>query len=120
MIEHPEDNNSSGTQNPAPRPLSTISIISFNARKRWETVSTVLNKYAGYVDIIMFQEPAWRGVCTQPSTTNRDGNVAHFFFFFFFLINVIYFKIELKGGLNHSLNFTSFIYKRKLHYANKS
>jgi hypothetical protein len=77
MIEHLEDNNPSGTRNPAPRSLSTISIISFNARKRWETVSTVLDKYAGYVDIIMFQEPAWRGVRTQPSTTNRDGDVAH-------------------------------------------
>jgi hypothetical protein len=77
MIEHPEDNNLSGTRNPAPRSLSTISIISFNARKRWETVSTVLDKYAGYVDIILFQEPAWRGVRSQPSTTNRDGDVAH-------------------------------------------
>jgi hypothetical protein len=36
----------------------------------------VLDKYAGYVDIIMFQEPAWRGVCTQPSTTSRMGDVA--------------------------------------------
>jgi hypothetical protein len=76
MIEHPEDNNPSRTRNPAPRSLSSISILSFNARKRWETVSTVLDKYAGYVDIIMFQEPAWRGVHTQPSTTNRMGDVA--------------------------------------------
>jgi hypothetical protein len=76
MIAHPEDNQPDGTRNPAPRSLSSISIISFNARKRWETVSTVLDKYAGYVDIIMFQEPAWRGVRTQPSTTSRMGDVA--------------------------------------------
>jgi hypothetical protein len=34
-----------------------------------------------------------------------------FFFFFFFCINVIYFKIELKGGLNCSLDFTSPVYR---------
>jgi hypothetical protein len=34
-----------------------------------------------------------------------------FCFFLFFLFNVIYFKIELKGGLNRSLDFTSPVYR---------
>jgi hypothetical protein len=58
MIEQPQDT-SSGDRKPAPRSFKSISILSFNARKSWETVSTVLDKYAGYVDIILFQEPAW-------------------------------------------------------------
>jgi hypothetical protein len=75
MIEQPQDN-PSGDQKPAPRSFKSISILSFNARKSWETVSIVLDKYARYVDIIMFQEPAWRGVHSQPSTTIRMGDVA--------------------------------------------
>jgi hypothetical protein len=34
-----------------------------------------------------------------------------FFFFFFFNFNGIYFKIDLKGGLNRSLDFTSPVYR---------
>jgi hypothetical protein len=75
MIEQPQDNNS-GDQKPTPCSFNSISIISFNAQKTWETISTMLDKYAGYVDIVMFQEPAWRGVRSQPSTTNRMGDVA--------------------------------------------
>ncbi|EKM73829.1 hypothetical protein AGABI1DRAFT_134011 [Agaricus bisporus var. burnettii JB137-S8] len=60
----------------APRSLQNLTILSFNARKSWETTSIVLDKCAGYVDIIMFQEPGWKGVRRQPSTRNKEGDVA--------------------------------------------
>jgi hypothetical protein len=47
-------------------------------------------------------------------TVHGPGGITSFYFYFyfyFFLINVIYFKIELKGGLNRSLDFTSPVYR---------
>ncbi|EKM73755.1 hypothetical protein AGABI1DRAFT_134147 [Agaricus bisporus var. burnettii JB137-S8] len=60
----------------APRSLQNLTILSFNVRKSWETTSIVLDKCAGYVDIIMFQEPGWKGVRRQPSTKNKEGDMA--------------------------------------------
>jgi hypothetical protein len=48
-----------------------------------------------------------RPLLTNPGPPKATGK----FFFFFFCINVIYFKIELKGGLNRSLDFTSPVYR---------
>ncbi|KAF7761838.1 hypothetical protein Agabi119p4_9830 [Agaricus bisporus var. burnettii] len=72
-----EDNNTiSRPKQSAPRSLQYLTILSFNAHKSWETTSIVLDKCAGYVDIIMFQEPGWKGVRRQPSTKNKEGDVA--------------------------------------------
>src|SRR5258708_245256 len=54
-----------------------LTIWSFNVGKKWETMSTTLERVAGFVDIIMFQELAWRGVHQQPSTTNKEGDMAY-------------------------------------------
>src|SRR5258708_30594239 len=54
-----------------------LTIWSFNVNRKWATMSETLDHVAGYVDIIMFQEPAWRGVRRQPSTIDKDGDVAH-------------------------------------------
>ena len=67
----------SGPEEPAPRSFDSISIVSFNIRKSQLSMATVLDKYAGYVDIFLFQEPFWGGVRHQPSTTNKYGDMAY-------------------------------------------
>ncbi|XP_006462041.1 hypothetical protein AGABI2DRAFT_143747 [Agaricus bisporus var. bisporus H97] len=43
----------------------------------WETTSIVLDKCARYMDIIMFQEPGWKEVRRQPSTKDKEGDMAY-------------------------------------------
>jgi hypothetical protein len=57
--------------------FDNITIISFNARKRWETTSLVLESMASSADVVLFQEPGWKGVRSQPSSTNKDGETAY-------------------------------------------
>lgn len=67
---------------PSPPSISSssvekLTIWSFNVARKWETMSITLERAAGSIDIILFQEPAWRGVRKQPSTTNKEGDVAN-------------------------------------------
>ncbi|KAF7761994.1 hypothetical protein Agabi119p4_9986 [Agaricus bisporus var. burnettii] len=55
----------------------TLRILSFNVGCSWETTTSVLGQYANHYDIILFQEPGWRGVRKQPSTRNPEGDTAY-------------------------------------------
>ncbi|EKM74554.1 hypothetical protein AGABI1DRAFT_47758, partial [Agaricus bisporus var. burnettii JB137-S8] len=55
----------------------TLRILSFNVGRSWETTTSVLGQYANHYDIILFQEPGWRGVRKQPSTRNPEGDTAY-------------------------------------------
>ncbi|XP_006463915.1 hypothetical protein AGABI2DRAFT_74872 [Agaricus bisporus var. bisporus H97] len=55
----------------------TLRILSFNVGRSWETTTSVLGQYANHYDIILFQEPGWKGVCKQPSIQNPEGDMAY-------------------------------------------
>jgi hypothetical protein len=57
--------------------FENVTVISFNARKRWETTSLVLESMALSADVILFQELGWKGVHSQPSSMNKDGEMAY-------------------------------------------
>jgi hypothetical protein len=63
------------TRNLVPPP--SFHILSFNACKSWDNTSLTLERCAPYTDIILFQEPGWRRVRSQPSSTSREGDNAY-------------------------------------------
>jgi hypothetical protein len=68
---------SSGDHRKVPKiSFENVTFVSFNARRRWETTFLVLESMASSVDVILFQEPGWKGVHSQPSSTNKDGEMA--------------------------------------------
>jgi hypothetical protein len=45
-------------------------------RRNWKDTVATLEIWADMIDVILLQEPAWKGVRIQPSTLNKEGDMA--------------------------------------------
>jgi hypothetical protein len=71
------ETNDIGLRKPDPLSFKSLRILSFNVRRNWKDSVASLEIWADKADIILFQEPVWNKVRIQPSTLNKEGDMAY-------------------------------------------